>query len=82
MLTLLDGERLTDWITEAITSGLPGISTFAAGLNSDYDAVEAGLTSHWNSGPVEGAVNRIKMLKRQMFGRAGFPLLRKRVLLA
>ncbi|MDT3395783.1 hypothetical protein RKE29_03825 [Streptomyces sp. B1866] len=49
--------------------------------NSDFDAVTAGLTTDWNSGPVEGAVNRI-MLKRQMFGRAGFLLLRKRVLLA
>nr|WP_256177786.1 transposase [Kitasatospora aureofaciens] len=78
----MEGEHLTNWITEATASGLSGISSFAAGLNSDYDAVEAGLTSHWNSGPVEGAVNRIKMLKRQMFGRAGFPLLRKRVLLA
>jgi len=82
MLTTLDGLRLTQWITEAMTAGLPGISTFAAGLESDFDAVTAGLTTHWNSGPVEGTVNRIKMLKRQMFGRAGFPLPRKRVLLA
>lgn len=82
MLTTLDGLRLPEWITEAVTSGLPGISTFAARLESDFDAVTAGLTTDWNSGPVEGAVNRIKMLKRQMFGRAGFPLLRKRVLLA
>ncbi|MEC4019390.1 transposase [Streptomyces sp. H27-D2] len=82
ILTTLDGRRLTGWITDAMTSGLPGISTFAAGLESDFDAVTAGLTSPWNSGPVEGAANRIKMLKRQMFGRAGFPLLRKRVLLA
>ncbi|MFF2127837.1 transposase [Streptomyces olivochromogenes] len=82
MLTTLDGLRLPEWITEAVTSGLPGISTFAAGLESDFDAVTAGLTTDWNSGPVEGAVNWIKMLKRQMFGRAGFPLLRKRVLLA
>ncbi|MCX5300428.1 ISL3 family transposase [Streptomyces sp. NBC_00193] len=82
MLTSLEGNRLPEWITQAMTSGLRGISTFANGLNSDYDAVEAGLTTPWNSGHVEGAVNRIKMLKRQMFGRAGFPLLRKRVLLA
>ncbi|MEU3558554.1 ISL3 family transposase [Kitasatospora sp. NPDC006786] len=82
MLTLLEGHRLPEWITEAMTSGLRGISTFANGLNSDYDAVEAGLTTQWNSGHVEGAVNRIKMLKRQMFGRASFQLLRKRVLLA
>lgn len=70
MLTTLDGGRLTEWITDAMTAGLPGISTFAAGLEGDFDAVAAGLTTHWNSGPVEGAVNRIKMLKRQMFGRA------------
>lgn len=82
MLTTLDGGRLTDWITDAMTAGLPGVSTFAIGLEADFDAVTAGLTTDWNSGPVEGAVNRIKMLKRQMFGRAGFQLLRKRVLLA
>lgn len=76
------GDRLPEWITEAKAAGLPGISTFANGLNSDYAAVHAGLTTHWNSGHVEGAVNRIKMIKRQMYGRAGFSLLRKRVLLA
>lgn len=48
----------------------------------ELDAVIAGLTPPWNSGVVEGHVNRIKMLKRQMFGRAGVSLLRKRVLLA
>ncbi|GAB1339820.1 hypothetical protein ACE1SV_64100 [Streptomyces sp. E-15] len=80
MLTTLSGDRLPEWITEATDANLPGISSFAAGLNSDFDAVTAGLTTDWNSGPVEGAVNRIKMLKRQMFGRAGFGLLRKRVL--
>lgn len=53
-----------------------------AGIDRDRDAVIAGLTLPWNSGVVEGHVNRIKMLKRQMFGRAGFGLLRKRVLLA
>lgn len=66
-----------------MTAGLPGISTFAAGLESDFDAVTAGLTTDWHSGPVEGVegrVNRINMLKRRMRARAGFPLLRKRVL--
>ncbi|MFE9453459.1 ISL3 family transposase [Streptomyces sp. NPDC006739] len=82
MLTTLSGDRLPEWITEAADADLPGISSFAVGLNSDFDAVTAGLTTDWNSGPVEGAVNRIKMLKRQMFGRAGFGLLRKRVLLS
>ncbi|MEU6688392.1 transposase [Streptomyces sp. NPDC046832] len=82
MLTTLSGTRLPDWITESTEANLPGISSFAVGLHSDFDAVTAGLTTDWNSGPVEGAVNRIKMLKRQMFGRACFPLLQKRVLLA
>ncbi|WTQ62144.1 transposase [Streptomyces sp. NBC_00158] len=70
------------WITNATAAALPGISTFAVGLRTDFAAVTARMTTHWNSGPVEGAVNRIKLLKRQMYGRAGFKLVRKRVLLA
>ena len=53
----------------------------AKGLEQDLAAVTNGLTMNWSSGPVEGRVNHIKMVKRQMFGRAGLPLLRKRVLL-
>ncbi|MFE9730990.1 transposase [Streptomyces sp. NPDC005863] len=63
------------------TTDLPSLRHFAQHLERDLDAVTAGLTLPWNSGVVEGHVNRIKMLKRQMFGRAGFELLRKRVLL-
>jgi transposase len=59
---------------------LPSLHTLAAGIDRDRDAVIAGLTLPWSSGVIEGHVNRIKMLKRQMFGRAGFALLRKRVL--
>lgn len=61
---------------------LPGLHTLAAGIDRDRAAVIAGLTLPWNSGVVGGHVNRIRMLKRQMFGRVGFALLRKRVLLA
>ncbi|MGW3943893.1 hypothetical protein [Streptomyces phaeochromogenes] len=61
--------------------GQHGLHTLAAGIDRGRDAVIAGLTLPWSSGVVEGHVNRIKMLKRQMFGRAGFRLLRKRVLL-
>ncbi|MFI0504232.1 hypothetical protein ACH3WN_15505 [Streptomyces albogriseolus] len=62
---------------------LRGRSTLSRpGINRDRDAVTAGLILPWNSGVVEGHVNRIKMLKRQMFGRAGFAALRRRVLLA
>ncbi len=56
--------------------------SFVNGIGCDLRAVEAGLTLPFSSGAVEGQVNRIKMLKRHMFGRAGLALLRKRVLLA
>ena len=81
MLTQLTGQDLPQWISDARAASLPGISSFAKGLEQDLDAVTHGLTTRWNSGPVEGRVNHIKMIKRQMFGRAGLPLLRKRVLL-
>ena len=58
----------------------PHSGPFAAGLRNDLDAVTAGLTTNYSSGAVEGTVNRIKMIKRQMFGRANFDLLRKRIL--
>jgi transposase len=58
------------------------LNSFVNGVRSDQLAVTAGLTLPFSSGAVEGQVNRIKMLKRQMFGRAGLDLLRKRVLLA
>ncbi|MFE1907376.1 transposase [Streptomyces gardneri] len=82
MLTERQGERLSDWLDAVRQDDLPSLHTLAAGIDRDRDAVIAGLTLPWNSGVVEGHVNRIKMLKRQMFGRAGFHLLRKRVLLA
>jgi transposase len=82
MLTNLHGDRLGTWIAAAEQANLPGITSFATGLLTDVDAVTAGLTLAHSSGPVEGNVNRIKMIKRQMYGRAGFDLLRKRVLLA
>jgi transposase len=81
MLTELTGQDLPQWIADASDAGRPGISPFAKGLKQDLDAVTNGLTMPWSSGPVEGRVNHIKMIKRQMFGRAGLPLLRKRVLL-
>ncbi|MGA5454402.1 ISL3 family transposase [Streptomyces umbrinus] len=82
MLTHLQGHRLSEWIEAAsATTELPSLRHFAQHLICDLDAVTAGLTLPWNSGVVEGHANRIKMLKRQMFGRAGFELLRKRVLL-
>jgi transposase len=82
MLTERQGERLPDWLDAVRQDDLPSLHTLAVGIDRDLDAVIAGLTLPWSSGAVEGLVKRIKMLKRQMFGRAGFALLRKRVLLA
>nr|WP_257133072.1 transposase [Streptomyces sp. ms184] len=80
MLTERQGQRLPDWLDAVRQDDLPSLHTLAAGI--DRDAVIAGLTLPWSSGTVEGHVNRIKMLKRQMCGRAGFTVLRKRVLLS
>ena len=57
-----------------------GLRRFAEGLSSDIDAVRAALSLPWSNGPAEGQINRLKLLKRQMYGRAKFDLLRSRVL--
>ncbi|WRZ90948.1 transposase [Streptomyces sp. NBC_01007] len=75
------GHHLTEWLTAAHATGLPELQSFVVGIRSDLGAVTAGLTLPFSSGAVEGQVNRIEMLKRQMFGRAGVDLLRKRILL-
>ena len=82
ILTQRRGHELHGWLQRVDTDGAPALRSFATGLERDLDAVTAGLTLPYSSGPVEGTVNRIKMIKRQMFGRANFDLLRKRVLLA
>jgi len=82
MLTQQTGVLLPAWIEDATAANLPGLTGFARGLTGDLDAVTAGLTLRWNSGGTEGAVNRIKKIKRQMYGRAEFDLLRKMILLA
>jgi transposase len=58
------------------------LQRFAHGLRDDYAAVKAGVTLPWSTGPVEGHINRLKMLKRQMFGRARLDLLSRRFVLA
>ncbi|MFE2578742.1 transposase [Streptomyces sp. NPDC059378] len=70
---------LDQWMTSVKADDL--LHTFVTGLGQDLDAVVAGLSLRYSSGAVEGHNNKIKMLKRQMFGRACFDLLRKRVLL-
>jgi transposase len=70
------------WMTAATATGEPALRSFVTGLRADQDAVTNGLSLRWSSGAVEGHVNRIKMLKRQMYGRASPDLLRRRILLA
>ena len=68
------------WLERARNCVVPELRRFATGLRADLDAVRAAFSSPWSSGQVEGHVNRLKFLKRQMYGRAGLDLLRVRVL--
>jgi hypothetical protein len=76
---LKEAKLLPGWIADAKESHIPALKNFATGLESDYAAIEAAATYKWSNGQVEGQINRLKMIKRQMYGRAGFDLLRKRV---
>jgi transposase len=81
MMRRLTGVRdLPQWIHRVQTDDLPGLQAFANSIQRDIAAVTAGLSQPYSSGPVEGHVNRIKMIKRQMYGRANFDLLRRRIL--
>src|SRR5712692_1963304 len=80
MLRTRAGERLDAWLAQVQSSRLPEFQSFAAGIEKDKEAVRAGLTWWINNGMVEGHVTKLKLIKRQGYGRAGFPLLRKRVL--
>lgn len=82
MLRQRHGQHLDTWIATAQASDIPAIQGFAAGLLKDYDAVRNGLTLTWSSGGVEGNVTKLKAVKRAMYGRANFDLLRRRVLLS
>jgi transposase len=82
MLTKRQGQDLDTWIAAVNADDLPELHSFANGLERDHAAVLNGLTLPHSSGAVEGNVNRLKMIKRQMYGRANHALLRKRVLLS
>jgi transposase len=71
---------LAAWLTAAQTSDVPELQGFALGIRQDRAAVEAGITEPWSQGQTEGQVNRLKAIKRTMYGRANFDLLRLRVL--
>jgi transposase len=80
MLRTRTGERLDDWLYHVRASQIRELQGFVAGVERDKAAVVAGLTLVQNNGVVEGHVNKLKLMKRMGYGRAGFPLLRQRVL--
>jgi transposase len=80
MVRKLEGERLDAWLTAVAASRIEDLQRFATGLERDKAAVFMGLTHSHNNGQTEGQVTRIKLIKRMMYGRAGFALLRQRVL--
>jgi transposase len=66
-------------MAEATDSGIAEVARFARGLQDDLHAIQAGLTLEWSNGVTEGQVHRLKLMKRQGYGRAGFALLRQRI---
>jgi transposase len=75
-------EALAPWLAAAQAAPSSEFRRFAAGLQQDQAAVQAALQYPWSSGQTEGQINRLKLIKRQMYGRANFDLLRQRVLAA
>ncbi len=79
-----EGDKLQDWCNTAVETGVESLKSFVSGtppdgINQDFQAVYQAFVSPWSNGQVEGQVNRLKNIKRQMYGRASFDLLRKRV---
>ena len=73
-------DQLDAWLKEVEASQLEAFTSFITSIQQDKDAVVAGLTLSWSTGPLEGHINRLKLIKRQGYGRAKFDLLRLRVL--
>ena len=80
MLRTRTGELLDTWLAKVAESQIPELQSFLRGIERDKSAVAAGLTLPHSNGIVEGKVNTLKLVKRMGYGRAGFPLLRQRVL--
>ncbi|MCB0188882.1 MAG: ISL3 family transposase, partial [Caldilineaceae bacterium] len=80
MIRNRQADTLDDWLRKAEQCTVDELRRFPTNLKRDYAAVRAALQHHWSNGPVEGQVNRLKLIKRSMYGRAGFDLLRKRVI--
>ncbi len=73
-------DALDAWLRRSDESGLAEFRSFAATVRRDQAPVEAAISSEWSNGQTEGQITRLKFLKRQMYGRAGFALLKQRVL--
>jgi hypothetical protein len=82
LLTDRRGAELDGWMSAVAASDLPALHGFVRGLRKDLPAVVAGLSLPYSNGPAEGVNTKVKLLKRQMYGRAGFALLRRRILLS
>jgi hypothetical protein len=75
-------DQLDPWLEAALGSSIPDLRTFAETRQREYSALKAALTYPYSTGPVEGQINRLKLIKRSMYGRGSFELLRQRVLIA
>ena len=82
MVRQRQGDRLDTWLSAVAESRLSQLQTFAQGIARDKAAVQAGLTLPYSNGLLEGHTHRLKLIKRSMYGRANFDLLRQRVLCA
>ncbi|MBO0783805.1 MAG: ISL3 family transposase [Ktedonobacteraceae bacterium] len=73
-------EHLDSWLEAGLQSGIPDVQTFAEGLQKEYAAVKAALSLPYSNGPVEGLITKLKYIKRSLYGRGNFELLRQRFL--
>jgi transposase len=82
MMQERNAKPLDTWLWTCQTSGISDLMTFAQGLEQEGSALHAAFTLPYSNGPVEGKINKLKYIKRSMYGRSGFPLLRQKVLKA
>jgi transposase len=80
MLRWRSASKLNTWIVSVAAPGFRFTAQFARTLRQDFEAVKLSMRMPWSNGPIEGRINRLKAIKRQMYGRAGFDLLKARVL--
>lgn len=80
MVRCRKAEDLKGWLEESLSCAVVGFETFAMGLRREQSAVEAALSLPWSNGQTEEQINKLKLIKKQMYGRASFGLLRRRFL--